>query len=377
MTEPFQSKQRDIIVQEACAWLAQLETGELSSADISAFREWVKSNPMHGAEIKRLAELSADMGMLLVLDDPMLEDATETYDEQVLQHLPEIEDSRQSRRSHPLLWASGIAASLFVVVMISVTQFQSADTNGSLTTPIGGYLEKELEDGTVVTLNTDTGLTVAYDNDHRHIILHKGEAYFHVAHDTDRTLVVRTNTREVEAVGTAFSVRMQDEHMKVLVTEGRVAIRPNVTSQKQRGNPADSSRSSDTVPQAVPGRVGAPILLDAGQVFDDQIRTGGHSVTNVDEDEQQRSLAWQRGLIEFTDAPLAEVVSEMSRYTQLTIKVENDIQNVKFGGIFPTGEPNLLFEALETSYEISVTYLDETTVVLADSAAKAKEESAR
>ncbi|MDC0068839.1 FecR domain-containing protein [Gammaproteobacteria bacterium] len=372
-----QSNQHDTIVRGACAWLAQLETGELSSADIGAFREWVDSNPLHGAEMKRLAELSADMGMLLVLDDPMLEDATELHKGPALQHLSEIENSNQSSRSRPLLWVSGLAASLLVAVLVTLTQFQATDTNGPVTTPIGGYLEKELEDGTVVRLNTDTGLTVAYDNDLRKITLHKGEAYFQVAHDTDRPLVVSTDTREVVALGTAFSVRLQDKHMKVLVTEGRIAIRSSVTGQNQQGSPAGGARPSDTVAEAMPGRVGAPILLEAGQAFDDQIRIGGHPVTNVDEGEQQRSLAWQRGLAEFTDTPLAEVVSEVSRYTRLTINVEHDIQNVKFGGIFPTGEPNLLFEALETSYGISVTYLDESTVLLADAASRDMEKPDR
>ena len=375
--ESFRSNQRDIIIREACAWLAQLETGELSSADIGAFREWVESNPMHGAEIKRLAELSADMGMLLVLDDPMLEDATALHNEPALQHVSEIENSNQNNRPRPLLWTSGLAASLLVAVLVTLTQLPATDTNGSVTTPIGGYLEKELEDGTIVRLNTDTGLTFAFDDDHRKIVLHKGEAYFQVAHDTDRPLVVATNTREVVALGTAFSVRLQDEHMKVLVTEGRIAIRSNVPGQNHQGSPAGGTRPSDTVAEAMLGRVGAPILLEAGQAFDDQIRIGGHPVTNVDEGEQQRSLAWQRGLVEFTDAPLAEVVSEVSRYTPLTIKVDNDIQNVKFGGIFPTGEPSLLFEALETSYEISVTYLNESTVLLADATSRGMEKPDR
>ena len=375
--ESFRSNQRDIIIREACAWLAQLETGELSSADIGAFREWVDSNPLHGAEIKRLAELSADMGMLLVLDDPMLEDVTELHNGPALQHLSGNENRNQSNRSSPLLWASGLAASLLVAVLLTLTQFQATDTNGFVTTPIGGYLEKELEDGTIVRLNTDTGLTFAFDDDHRKIVLHKGEAYFQVAHDTDRPLVVATNTREVVALGTAFSVRLQDEHMKVLVTEGRIAIRPSLTGQKQQGSPSGGARPSDTVAEAMPGTVGAPILLEAGQAFDDQIRIGGHPVTHVDEGEQQRSLAWQRGLVEFTDAPLAEVVSEVSRYTPLTIKVESNIQNVKFGGIFPTGEPSLLFEALETSYEISVTYLNESTVLLADATSRGMEKPDR
>ena len=336
-------QETDAIITEACAWIARLETGDLSVAELAAFREWMQRSPRHAGEINRLAHLSTDLERLA--DFPLRKTDTD-IDTAPVEHA-----SSRSRWSSKVLGMSGIAAVLLVAVSMMLLRTAANDTNGPLTTPIGGYLEKELSDGSLVRLNTDSRVTVAYDGARRTIHLQRGEVYFQVANDADRPFVVRTRTREVLAVGTAFVVRLQDEWIRVMVTEGRVAISQEVVpGQQTRGVQG--------------GAPAAPILLQAGQNYEDS-RKSTQPVSRVAETEVQRRLAWQRGLVEFTDTPLDEVVEDVSRYTDLTIRFDDaELRDVRFGGMFPTGEIHRLFGVLESTYGISVAYVDESTVTL-------------
>ncbi|MBL8264977.1 DUF4880 domain-containing protein, partial [Steroidobacter sp.] len=58
----------DAITSEACAWIAQLETGALTEQDVSALREWVKRSPRHAAEMRHLAQLAEDVNLLAGMD---------------------------------------------------------------------------------------------------------------------------------------------------------------------------------------------------------------------------------------------------------------------------------------------------------------------
>ena len=183
----------------------------------------------------------------------------------------------------------------------------------------------------MVQLNTDSRIVVAFDRERRTIHLERGEVYFQVAHDEDRPFVVRTATREVLAVGTAFVVRVEDEKIRVLVTEGRVAVTPQAgDGREMRGVLAEapptslaSSTASTSSTSSAEALSGAPILLTAGQNYEDSDQHM-QPITHVAENEVQRRLAWQRGLFEFTDTPLDEVVEEVSRYTDLTIRFDGE-----------------------------------------------------
>ena len=61
----------DDITAETCAWIAQLETGEMSNSDVAAFREWIQRSHAHTVEVNRLSRLSARLNILSELAEPM------------------------------------------------------------------------------------------------------------------------------------------------------------------------------------------------------------------------------------------------------------------------------------------------------------------
>ena len=84
--------------------------------------------------------------------------------------------------------------------------------------------ELTLEDGTRATLNTDTRLTVRYDEYRRYIELSQGEALFEIAKDARRPFAVQVAGRQVLALGTSFLVRRDPGRLAVTLIDGKVSV---------------------------------------------------------------------------------------------------------------------------------------------------------
>src|SRR5690606_18195659 len=83
-----------------------------------------------------------------------------------------------------------------------------------------------LDDGSLLTLNTDTRAVVRYRDGIRGVTLQKGQALFEVAKDPSRPFVVTAGQRTVTALGTAFDVRLSESRFEVTMLEGRVVVAP-------------------------------------------------------------------------------------------------------------------------------------------------------
>lgn len=351
----FSSEAPDI-TSEASAWIAQLETGELRPADIDAFREWMHRSPRHVAEIKRLARLSSDLNVLTELAEP-LRDAVSRY-EPIM---------RAGRRSvfKPLMSAVFIIMMSVVIVFLSHRPKPDAEAGHPLlvATAVGEYQEVELDDGTVVKLNTDSRIEVVYGSDIRKIRLLKGEAYFDVVSDASRPFFVYAGESYVRVVGTAFLVRLFDKDVEVTVTEGRVELAKTAVLHRTdipegiTGNQGKRAGNQDNQPK--------PIILEAGQSTIVTLEQSKSPIVDLSPRDIQRELSWQQGLLDFSNTPLEEVVRELSRHSLLEIEIVGpSLRELKFGGIFRTGETQPLFDALQGSYGINVEYLEDNKIRL-------------
>ncbi len=377
MSKNHLANQASDITAEACAWIAQLETGDLTPADVDAFREWMHRSPRHAAEVRRLARLSEELNVLSDLA-PALREAAE--------HYRPVTRTKKGVRFSALFSPSrlgGIAvtATVLIVTLLVLLRDQLVPQFPTeLETPVGGYLEQSLADGSVVKLNTDSRIRIAFNDKQRHIFLRRGEVFFQVAHNPDRPFVVHANGKIIRAVGTAFAVRLdttwkESADLEVTVTEGRVELRaqsPTVTQDAYdkavhdrgaRGAAASAEDPSSTrVSKEVP-RVQA--VLDAGQHLVLSAREPEPKINTVTEEEIRRNLSWREGLFDFSETPLEQVVREFDRHTSINIEIADPtLRDRKFSGIFPTGNINALLETLETAYGIEVTYVDGKTVQL-------------
>lgn len=83
-----------------------------------------------------------------------------------------------------------------------------------------------LSDGSRVTLNKKSSLTTVFSKKERRVKM-SGEAFFDVAHNTEKPFVIEVKTLEIKVVGTSFNVDNLSEVGKIIVVveTGKVLLR--------------------------------------------------------------------------------------------------------------------------------------------------------
>jgi transmembrane sensor len=196
-------------------------------------------------------------------------------------------------------------------------------------TPIGGHEHITLDDGSVLDLNTNTGVRVQYTAARRQIFLDRGEVLLSVAHDASRPLEVIAAHVVTRAVGTRFSVRLYDNtNVETVVTEGRVLV---LREQTVLGLPAPPKPLVRTLV------AGERVLVD----------TRAAHVSRLSAKEIERTLQWTTGRISFHEEKLSDVVVELNRYNarQLVI-LDRHIAGTRVGGGFDTAHADTYAEDL-------------------------------
>lgn len=307
---------RALIERQAREWLVRLDADDpLSAAERAALRAWLDRSSAHKAELTRLSQFWGSANVLTELAVPLAEAAK----------------LRPRNRSTGMLAAAACIV-LAIAAAVSWVAFKPAATDsGSFVTAIGQQRLVELADGSSIRLNTDTLVQVSYADDVRRIRLVRGEAIFTVAHDPSRPFEVIASGGVVRALGTAFSVRLDGDHVSVAVTRGTV----EVVSQEARATPSGRG------------------LLQAGDVTTFVSRESQIDVEHVPEPEMQRRLAWQAGYLVFNGEALSEVVEEVNRYSPTPLRIASpQLETLTVGGRFKVGDLDAVLDVLRTSFGI-------------------------
>jgi transmembrane sensor len=174
-----------------------------------------------------------------------------------------------------------------------------------------------LEDGSVITLNTQTDIQVHYSHDRRNIRLLSGEALFDVAKDRKRPFVVSIHDTEVRAVGTSFTVSdWNGDNVKVIVREGVVAV------SKTRGNKPPEMR--------VVANNSATTAMGDQQIV---VAAVPPAVLGAD-------TAWIDGRLVFRGETLADAANEFRRYSDTDINIlDPALRAEKVAGVFDVNDP--------------------------------------
>jgi transmembrane sensor len=210
---------------------------------------------------------------------------------------------------------------------------------------VGGLRTLVLPDGSVIELNTDSAVDIAYNRKSRLVTLAQGEAHFNVAKDPSRPFVVSVNNVAVRAVGTAFKIRLRNENIDVLVTEGRVRL-----DDKHHGvsllPPAPAAAEPAVLAAGHRALIHAPAPKQKGSAKP-------AVVTSVAEQEISRELAWQQKRLEFGPTPLSVIVAEFNRYNQhQLVLADAELNSLSVGGSFEASGYETLVRLLESSFEI-------------------------
>jgi transmembrane sensor len=314
--------------EAAAAWIVRIDAGPLGPDDQADFDAWRAESSANAVAFAR-AEAAWNL-----FDDPHGDPALDAM------RVSALAAGREPRRG---LWAGigvGVAASLLAVVAFNTDYLPFAGKGdapviasksasapmaapkppeaGEFVTAKGERRTVRLADGSAITLNTDSAVRVGYVADRRLVRLLRGQALFEVAKDPHRPFIVQAGARQVTALGTIFEVRLDADRMKVTLVEGKVVV-DGIDDRPQAG-------ASVMVPTVLaPGE--ALVAADGAKL----------QLAKVDIDQQ---LRWREGFVEFSDATLADAVSEMNRYSGKQLVIHDPATgNLRVSGVFRTGSP--------------------------------------
>ncbi|MCY4279063.1 MAG: FecR domain-containing protein [Gammaproteobacteria bacterium] len=330
-------------VEPAEWFVARLYSGDMTSAEEFEMRRWLDEDPAHRNAYERALRLWDS-----------LEDLKNDED---IRRVTEAGLARRQRTAFTSRWfisAAAVVCAMFVgALVVTVLDTMRPDTDAAeiFETEIGERSTFTLIDGSEVTLNTSSRILVDFDQRQRRILLDYGEIYLDVKRDPERALSVVAGNRHVTALGTKFSVYLAGAQLEVAVTEGTVVVDDDSARFPRRSE-------SITAPDNASVRTGG-LVLTAGSVakfVDDQ-----KSVTRGDADDVDRLQSWRKGLVRFEDQPLLRVMSEVNRYSQLKILVEESaIADLPVSAVLDLDQAQvpehveLLLSSLEELYPIKV-----------------------
>jgi transmembrane sensor len=223
-------------------------------------------------------------------------------------------------------------ATTFIALIGTLTLLMHRD--GSLSTGVGEQRMLTLEDGTRISMNTATRLTINYDRRARRVKLTAGEALFEVARRSDWPFIVTVSGRTVTALGTAFVVRRNQHDLAVTLVEGKIAV-----------------DSAQPVEHAQPLKIATP-----GQRVTYSSGAGVQDVGRVDHPNVDSLTAWRRGQVVLESSRLADAIAEMNRYSTVRLSMEDEAAgDVRISGVFRAGDSALFARAIAETYHLTVT----------------------
>lgn len=308
------TQQVDIALSdEALDWLVKIHSGIASDADHLAFLEWRQLSYDHEIAAQDAEAIWQNIGVT----------GKEVRREELTEKL--------TRRA-----VLGGAALITGGAIFYKTGILGSKLFADHVTSIAQKRRVVLGDGSIVYMNADTAFSVDIRPENRSLTLFYGQATFNVAHDPDRPFVVAAGTGRTQALGTEFDIDIRSDQVSVTVLSGIVGI------------------STDTEPT---------ILVKAGG--DQRVlygRTGKPSVPETVD--ATIETAWQRGKLIFNQRKLADVVSELQRYSHRKIIVlGNDLQMMEVTGAFDMNEPEAILETLAVTLRVNITRLPLVTII--------------
>ena len=331
------SSSDDAIETAAAEWLVERDAG-FAPGRASAFAAWCAADPRHEAAVLR-TECALDLiGEMPAIRAPLTARLAE-----------ETKIVRPAFFRVPG-WSAGLAAALTLAAVVWWTFPSPAPATQHYATAPTRQQQVALVDGSVMNLNVSTDVQVALTPAARRVTLTAGEAHFAVAHDTARPFIVTAGGVSIRAVGTAFSVRLGEHGVEVLVTEGKVEI----TRDDADSTPAPALPAAH--PLLVAGE--RTLILRDATPADTQVE-------RVSTDALQAAVRWHSQVMTFTNLPLRDAVTLFNRRnTQQLILADAALGERKIGGTFAADQVEAFVRLLAQDGDIAVERRAATEIVL-------------
>lgn len=299
----------DPIYLQAVEWFLRLQDKSIDTGEIHAFETWFGSDPRHAAAFDRAAALWDRFDVIK----------------------PEYERLRRetgtNRRSLLLGSVALLAAVPGLLALSGSAMFADYRTD------IGERLAFTLPDGSLVELGSYSALSLDFGTGERRVELHRGQANFQVAKETNRPFVVTAADGLIRALGTQFDVKCSTNLVTVAVVESSIELR-------------------------VPGAA-ATIITEGWQ-----ISYGSDGMRQPVEVDARAVQAWRQDRMVFEDVSLRLVLGELERYRRGRILLmDESIGGIPVTAIFKTADGERALRVMEQTLPIRVMNLGYLTLV--------------
>ena len=304
-----------VIVQRAAEWMARLWADDASDADRAAFARWRAEHPQHELAWNRL----------------------QAFEHKLLHSVPREVARHALREPAPAAWQGRRRALGLLGLFVSIggagylvrrsESWQIATAGHS--TGTGEIRELTLPDGSHVVLASASAIDLHFDADQRLLILRAGEILVATAPDPSpvhRPFRVHSRHGSVQALGTRFTVRQDNDGVHVAVFEGAVEIRPaHAPATLAR---IDSGHSASFSAEHIQPAVAVPQTADA----------------------------WTRGMLVADGMRLDELVAELARYRPGVLRCDPAVAHLKVTGVFSLRDTDRALENLTLGLPLEVVW---------------------
>lgn len=323
---------------EAAAWAVRLSDDPMPAAQRAEFQAWLDADPGNRTALEEIVgawrgvEHYAASAPLMTLREAALASARRGLRQQ--------REHRWSARR----WAgASLAAGLLVAVMGALVWAWMRPT--LYETGVGERRVVALSDGSRMSMDAATVVKIRYTGKERRIWLERGRARFEVARNPLRPFSVTAANEVVVATGTAFSVELVRQQVRVVLYEGHVAVLDREDGNVRRTVAVGARK----LPADQLLRPGKELVLP---VAPQRSRTPVVAATIAPAD-PVRSLSWEAGQLVFEDEPLDLVVERMNRYATRPLAIgDAGAAGVRVSGVFTAGDTEALTQGLKVAFGV-------------------------
>ena len=346
------------LLAEAAHWFLRLEQSEATSETFVEWQQWLNAAPEHRSAYEQIEETVLQLGRIsaqpaLPAADEVDRDAYQGEQPvsqwRVSMRVPATFDAAAVARTHDVershRWLPAAIAAGVALIAAGAGWFWARFEHVAppelyaYHTSAGERRTVELREGSRVTLDANSALTVRLGPDERSLTLERGEAFFQVAKDASRPFVVRAGTTLVKALGTAFNVRLSGDRTVVAVTEGEVEF------------VADVPVATATELNSATSRLTAQVIAGEGLSYVD-----GGSLQTLSSREAPLATAWLKGRRQYRNEALRYVLADVDRYTGHQIRVADEATgDLRFTGTLNLENSDAWLRGLSVALPVTMT----------------------
>lgn len=311
MSRPESQALDPAVVDQAIQWLVRLRFNQADEQARHAFEHWRKQRPEHDLAWQRVATLGDDFaGIPAQL-------ARQT-----------LNGSQRGLRRRDSLKLLGVLATVGTAAWLGRDYTPLPALLAQQHSDTGERRRFELDDGSLVQLNSDSAVDSDFDAQRRLLILRRGEIIVNVGAD-QRPFWVQTRDGIIRAQSPRLLARERDDGTLLAIQVGAATVFPG------------SGSSADSISHGI--QVTKPLLFSASGTR--ELAENGLDV-----------WGWGDGVISARNMRLGDFLAELSRYRPGVLRCADEVADRRVSGTYQLADNDQVLALVAQSLHLRIDY---------------------